>query len=132
MVDSAKPTQAVEKTLAAIAINSLNKDLAGKLNVPMSDIEIPDPSCNTIGRSYDDFMTQTTRLLVLLLERKPNPFALSHEVDDGWDIFPEIKWTQALWASRGAVSFLPLFLKCYWQRNLTRQKANAYPGLEGQ
>lgn len=94
------------KTPVAIAINDLNKDLAQRLSIPMGDIDIPNPSCSSIGRSYVDFMTQTTRLLVLLQERKPNPSALPRECDDDGDIFPEIEWMQVLWASRTAVSFL--------------------------
>lgn len=90
--------------LAVYRINGLNKHLAEKLSIPMRDIDRPYCSCMAIEMHYDEFMTQTTRLLVLLLERKPNPFTSTDDVDN--DIFEVIKWMQALWASRNAVSSL--------------------------
>ena len=82
------------------------EDLARRLNVPTRDILIPNPECNGVARSYFDFMTQTARLLVLLLERKPNPFGLTHGTEHEYNVFDEIRWMQALWASRTAVSHL--------------------------
>ena len=68
----------------------------------MKDIDCPYGSCMVVEMHYNEFITHTTRLLVLLLERKPNPFFLTHDLDKG--IFEAIKWMQALWASRNAVS----------------------------